>query len=131
MRSPTPFTPLAHASISHTMPVPLEAEPAYLALPDAPAVCIFESADARTILLATTASARDLARRRLAPTLEETRTARADLRPLCAGGAVHAIRVGSSLEADAVYLHHARERLPHLAKVVAVHGGHHPDGGRS
>jgi hypothetical protein len=32
---------------------------------------------------------------------------------------VHAIAVGSSLEADAVYLRQARERLPHLAKVVA------------
>ncbi len=101
------------------MAVPAHVEPDYLALPDAPAVCIFESEDTRTILLATTASARDLARRRLAPTPEETRTARADLRPLCAGGRVHAIRVGSSLEADAVYLHQAREKLPHLAKVVA------------
>jgi DNA polymerase-3 subunit epsilon len=101
------------------MPLPLDAEPDYLALPDAPAVCIFESADARTILLAATASARDLARRRLAPTPDEARTARADLRLLCAGGQVHAIRVGSSLEADAVYLHQARARLPHLAKIVA------------
>jgi hypothetical protein len=97
--------------------------PDFLALPDAPAVCIFESAEspARTILLATTASARDLARRRFGDTADTSpaKSARPDLHALCTGGRIHAIAVGSSLEADAVYLRQARERLPHLAKVVA------------
>lgn len=120
---PASPTPLAAAPISHTMPVPADGgEPDFLLLPDAPAVVILESADARTILIATTASARDLARRKLGkPSDDEppARSARPDLLPLCAGGHVHAIHVGSSLEADAVYLHHARQRLPHLAKVIA------------
>lgn len=115
---------LAAAPITHTMPVPIDAavEPDYLLLPDAPAVCIFEAPGdsiPQTLLLATTASARDLARRRLAPTPAEQRTSRADLRAICSGGRIHAIRVGSSLEADAVYLQQTRERLPHLAKIVA------------
>ncbi len=103
------------------MPVPPDPaiEPDYLALPDAPTVCIFESADARTILLATTASARELARRRLTPAPPDVRSLRPDLRSLCCGGMVHAIHVGSSLEADAVYLHQARTRTPHLAKVAS------------
>lgn len=119
---PHPFSPaLGAASITHSMPIPADPAiaPDYLALPDAPGVCIFEGADGKTVLIATTASARGLARRRLAPTPDEARTARADLRPLCTGGRVHAIRVGSSLEADAVYLHQARRRLAHLARVVA------------
>lgn len=99
------------------IPADAAAEPDYLALPDAPAVCIFESPERRTLLLATTASARDLARRRLAPLPTDERTSRADLRAIC--GHVHAIRVGSPLEADAVYLHQARTRLPELARVVA------------
>jgi DNA polymerase-3 subunit epsilon len=100
------------------MVVPAEGEPDFLALPDAMAVVVFESAEGRTILIATTASARDLARRRLSPD-PAARTTHADIRSLCAGGCVRAIRVGSSLEADAVYLRQARERLPHLAKVVS------------
>ncbi len=117
-----PHPPLHAAPISHTMAIPHSSadaaiEPDYLALPDAPAVCIFESPERHTLLLATTASARDLARRRLGTLPAEERSSRADLRAIC--GHVHAIRVGSSLEADAVYLHQARERLPELAKVVA------------
>ncbi len=99
------------------IPADAPAEPDYLELPDAPAVCIFESPEQRTLLLATTASARDLARRRLGSLPADERTSRANLRAIC--GRVHAIRVGSSLEADAVYLHQARARLPHLAKIVA------------
>src|SRR5438067_1674195 len=95
--------PLDAAPISHTMPVPSDAlsEPDFLLLPDAPAVVIVESADAKTILIATTASARELARRRLTPAAEGERTARVDHRSLCAGGRVLAVQVGSSLEADA------------------------------
>ncbi len=116
---PAIHPPLHAAPISHTMAIPANAaaEPDYLALPDAPAVCIFDAPDRRTLLLATTASARDLARRRLGALPAEERSSRADLRAIC--GCVHAIRVGSSLEADAVYLHQARERLPELARVVA------------
>lgn len=119
--SPSPRTDLAAAPITHTMAIPRDAsaEPDYLALPDAPGVCIFEAPSGSTLLLATTASVRDLARRRLAPAPSEHHTSRADLRAICSGGRIHAIRVGSSLEADAVYLHQARERLPHLAKIVA------------
>ncbi|HVU65341.1 MAG TPA: hypothetical protein VHC70_15275, partial [Phycisphaerales bacterium] len=109
---------LDDAPITHTMTVPPSAEPDFLALPDAAAVVLFESADDRAVLIATTASARDLARRRLSPD-PAARTTHADVRSLCAGGSVRAIRIGSSLEADAVYLRRARERLPHLAKVVA------------
>ena len=116
-----PPPPLHAAPISHTIQIPLDpaAEPDYLSLPDAPAVCIFQAPGAGTLLLATTASARDLARRRLAPTPAEQRTSRTDLRAICSGGSIHVIRVGSSLEADAAYLHQARQRLPHLAKIVA------------
>lgn len=121
---PSHHADLAAAPITHAMPVPIDAavEPDYLLLPDAPAVCIIEApggSTPQTLLLATTASARDLARRRLAPTPAEQRTSRADLRAICSGGCIHAIRVGSSLEADAVYLQQARERLPHLARIVA------------
>lgn len=107
------------------MVVPADAavEPDYPALPDAPAVCVFESAGTppRSILIATTASARDLARRRFGVGADTSpaRSARPDLHALCLGGRVLAIAVGSSLEADAVYLRQARERLPHLARVVA------------
>ncbi len=113
------------ASVSHTMTVPADPalEPDFLALPDAPAVCVFESGETppRTILLATTASARDLVRRRFGAGADASpaTSARPDLHALCAGGRVLAIAVGSSLEADAVYLRQARQRLPHLARVVA------------
>lgn len=112
------FQPLGAAPISAS--VPITDAPDFLALPAAAAVVIIESPDGRTILIATTADARNLARTRLAPhDPTQPRSARIDYHALARGGTVHVIPVGSSLEADAVYMHQARQRLPHLAQVVA------------
>lgn len=114
--------PLGEAPLSHALHVPADptAEPPFLDLPAAPAVVIVESSDARAVLIATTADARALARRRFGFEPESAaRAPRVDLRQVCAGGRVLAAQVGSALEADAVYLRHARERLPAHAKIVA------------
>lgn len=117
--------------MSGVLPIPLGAapicasvaitdDPDFLALPASSAVVIFETPDGRTLLIATTADARNLARTRLAPhDPAQPRSARIDYHALARGGTIHAIPVGSSLEADAVYMHQARARLPHLAQIVA------------
>lgn len=92
---------------------------AFLGLPARSGVLTLESADGRTVLVATTANVRELARRRLGPTPEGERSARADLSGLCAGGRAIAVQAGSALEADAVYLRTARERLEHAARIVS------------
>lgn len=90
-----------------------------LALPAQPGVLVLETGEGRTVLVATTANLRELARRRLGATGPGERSAQADVRGLCAGGRLIAIRTGSSLETDAVYLRLARERLEHAARVVS------------
>lgn len=111
-------TPLGAAPIAASMAI--TDDPDFLALPASSAVVIIETPDRRTILIATTADARELARKRLAPPdPAQPRSARIDYHALARGGLLYAIPVGSSLEADAVYMHQARERLPHLAQVVA------------
>lgn len=111
-------TPLGAAPIAAS--VAITDNPDFLALPASSAVVIIETLYRRTILIATTADARELARKRLAPhDPAQPRSARVDYHALARGGTVHAIPVGSSLEADAVYMHQARARLPHLARVVA------------
>ena len=111
-------TPLGAAPIGASASI--TDDPDFLALPASSAVVIIEAPGGRTILIATTADARDLARKRLAPMdPAQPRSARVDYHALARGGTVHTIPVGSSLEADAVYMHQARARLPHLAQIVA------------
>ena len=118
-----PLPRLDAAAISHTLE--LSADPAAaiddLSIPAAPGVVIFEAADGSTVLIATTADARALVRKRLGLVAPEAGTSpaktwRVDYRALTAR--VLVIRVGSSLEADAVYLAQARTRLPHAYKIV-------------
>lgn len=92
---------------------------AILELPPQAGVLALEAGDGRTVLMATTANLRELTRRRLGPTEPDQRSARADVRELCAGGRLIAIRTGSALETDAVYLRLARERLEHAARIVS------------
>ncbi|MBY0311393.1 MAG: hypothetical protein K2W85_04940 [Phycisphaerales bacterium] len=92
---------------------------ATLQLPPQAGVLVLEASDGRTVLVATTANLRDLTRRRLGPIEPGERSASADVRDLCAGGRLIAIRTGSALETDAVYLRLARERLEHAARIVS------------
>lgn len=89
--------------------------PAWPALPSRAGVVVFEAADARTVLIATTGNVRDLVRRRLeiAPGSAGKKT---DVRAITA--LVRAATVGSSFEADEIYLRLVRERLPITAKAV-------------
>lgn len=114
---------LDDAPVSHTMAVPRrgDGEPDFLSLPAAPGVVVLESREGRTLLIAMTADARELARRKLGEsagqTGERAGAGRVDCRDDTERVAV--IRVGSMLEADAVYLRQARERLPRVHRVVS------------
>ncbi len=92
---------------------------ALLPLPSGPGVLVLESRSGQTVLVATTANVRELARRRLAEHQAAERSPAADLRGVCAGGRAIGVGTGSALETDAVYLRMARERLPHAARVVS------------
>lgn len=93
-------------------------EPDLSPLPPRPGVMILEPRGSDgTLLIATTANLRDLARRRLCPDPEQPAGAQIDYRALTAR--ILGIPVGSGLEADAVYLHQARERLPASYKAVS------------
>jgi hypothetical protein len=109
-RAPPPGTP----------PVPGGSHP-YTPPPGTPPVPGGSPANSPpTILIATTADLRDLARRRLSPEDAPSTSPRAphvDHRAITAR--VIAIPVGSGLEADAVYLHHARARLPACYRAVS------------
>lgn len=123
------------AAFTHTLEIGERVEETRWAdLPDGPGVAAFVHQDDRTVLLATTANARALAKRRLGaeadggeattemaagagPGARRTKRRGVDLR-----GAVKRVRVvevGSAFEAEAVYLEMARERLPHVYRVVA------------
>lgn len=102
------------ASMPYVMRVDVP-EPAWAALPSRAGVVVFESGDGRTVLIATTGNVRDLARRKLeagAPGVSK----QTDVRSITT--LVRAATVGSSLEADEIYLRLVRERLPVTAKAV-------------
>lgn len=119
MDRPGALVPLDDAPVSHQMVMPREGEPDYLQLPSTPGVLIVETADGRTSLIATSANVRELVRRRCEPPEPGEKSPRVNMRTLCPEGRVLAIRVTSGLEADAVYLRVARQRMPEAAKVVS------------
>jgi hypothetical protein len=116
-------------------------EPAFLDLPATPGVAIFLSrhadgdAGAAPILIAATGDLRDLARRRIcpesvepapAPVTDEGRPA--FKRPMAPAprvayraivSRIMALPAGSALEADAIYLREARERMPKVYQAVS------------
>lgn len=123
-------------------------EPDFLALPATPGVALFfprDAASAAPILIAATADLRALARRRIcpesvapdSPAPDESSGASATdpaspLRPFKPPTAaapriayrsivsrIVALPAGSSLEADAIYLRQARERMPQIYKAVS------------
>ncbi|MBY0261423.1 MAG: hypothetical protein K2Q20_03725 [Phycisphaerales bacterium] len=109
---------LDQAPITAHVELPDQGEPDLSQLPPRPGVLILEPRGSDgTLLIATTANLRDLARRRLCPDPEQPAGAQIDYRALTAR--VLGIPVGSGLEADAVYLHQARERLPASYKTVS------------
>ena len=115
----TPMLPrLDQAPITAQITLPETGEPDLLALPAGPGVLILEPRGAEgTLLIATTANLRELARRRLCPDPEQPTGGQIDYRALT--GRVLGIGVGSGLEADAVYLRQARERLPASYRAVS------------
>ncbi len=99
-----------------------ESEPEWLAVPASAAVVVFESAD-RAVLIATTADARSLVRRRLRSAEESDEIVAgasgpvADLRPVTER--VSVVAVGSAFEAEWVYLSLARRLMPEVYRAVA------------
>jgi DNA polymerase-3 subunit epsilon len=93
-------------------------EPDWLSLPARPGVAVFEGPDGGAILIATTADLRALARRRLgAVEQEEGQRPGVDHRAVTAR--VRAVEAGSSLEADWLYLHEGRLRMPGTHRAVS------------
>jgi hypothetical protein len=103
-------------------------------LPDRAAVVVFFADGLKPVLIAITASARNLARRRLTdaadamqipgdrtaegtPLADKKRGRRLNLRSIVRE--VRAIEVGSAFEAEAVYLRLAREFLPDIHRLAA------------
>lgn len=109
---------LDEAAITASLELPEAGDVDLSALPAGPGVLILEPRGGPgTLLIATTANLRELARRRLCPDPEQAKGYHVDYRALT--GRVLAVRVGSGLEADAVYLRQARERLPASYKAVS------------
>jgi hypothetical protein len=117
LSGPSPESDLFSAPLTHEMILgpAVDVDAAALALPAAPAVAVLESAAGEPVLIATTADLRGFVRSRLGSAGDE-RPGRVRYRELCAR--VSATRVGSSLEADAVYLGHARRLMPRSYAVV-------------
>lgn len=105
------------APIGAVMPVPPagQGEPDTLMLPATPGVAIFEDSRGSTVFIAVTGNVRELVRRRLTAS-DETRTWHTNYREITAR--VLAIPCWSSLEAEAIYLRHAKSRLPLAYKTV-------------
>ena len=125
-------TSLASTAPRHTLVVPEQGvEPGWLALPARPGVAVFEDLAGRTILIATTADLRALARRRLGSSegvarrepgkrdIAEQLASRphADHRSITR--CVIGVEVTSALEADIVYLSEARDRMPATHQTVS------------
>lgn len=110
---------LDQTPVSHQVEVAADQEPDWLALPARPGVIALEDGQRRSLLLATTSDVRAWARRRLAPSTEDDR--RSALRPdhRAVTRRLEAIEVGSSLEAEVIYLAQARARMPLVHRVVS------------
>ncbi|MEC9373383.1 MAG: hypothetical protein VYC34_06035, partial [Planctomycetota bacterium] len=100
--------------ITHRLELPHEpaAEIEFARLPTLRGVALFENEEGRATYLAVTGNARALARRRLAPGDEESNRGRVDHRAVTRR--VLFAPAPGMLEADAVFLALARERLPGL-----------------
>lgn len=85
-------------------------------LPECAGVVVFEGADTKAILIAASANVRSLVRRKLVASEGAATGRTVDLSGIVARLVVY--QVESALEADAVYLKQARERLPHAHRVV-------------
>lgn len=114
---------LFHAPFTHElwMGAPGSPEPDWLALPASPGVVVFESEGSGgggggAVLIGTTADVRAFTRTRLGDAPGGA-PGRVRYRELTAR--VRVTAVGSSLEADAVYLGHARRLLPDSYRVVS------------
>ena len=86
-----------------------------LSLPARPGVLVIEGEEQSTLFVGAGANVREMARRRLLPSEQPSR--RPDLRTI----AVRAlgVTVGSSLEADLIYLREVRKRLPLAHRAAA------------
>jgi hypothetical protein len=101
------------APVASLMNVPPagEGEPDTLTLPASPGVAIFEDRQDQAVFIAVSGNLRELARRRLlTPSPDQPRSWHTDYRAITSR--VLAIPAASSLEAEAIYLHHAQTRLP-------------------
>lgn len=106
---------LAEQSLVRVCPIPAHGEPRWDALPASRGVAVFEAPDGRTVLVATGADLRALARRRLDPDRESGKPT-TDLRSVTS--MVRAAPTGSSFESDLLFLDLARARLPHVYRSV-------------
>lgn len=101
------------APIAVTLEIPPagQSEPDALMLPSSGGVAIFENHQGGAVFIGVTGNLRELVRRRLlAPAHDAPRTWHTDYRAITAR--VRAIGASSSLEAEAIYLHHAQARMP-------------------
>lgn len=106
---------LVEQSLVRVCPIPAHSEPRWDALPASRGVAVFEAPDGRTVLVATGADLRALARRRLDPDHDSGKPT-TDLRAVTA--TVRAATTGSTFESDLLFLELARARLPHVYRSV-------------